>query len=453
MGARTRWGRWLFTLVFVSTTSIAAANEAEKTTEKPEEKEADDASPEKKVTEPGWQPGGFPVISYDSDIGFSFGAVGALSWNAPGYEPYRLRMQAGVQFSVGVSAPSGVELSYQEDYLRIDAPSLFGGDVRIQGEVAFNKLVATPYYGLGQRTQPTIFSPQLLEENEAAYRYPFYDRMYLNVDAFLRYAAVSIEREGEDPKLELFGGLHGGYFWIDKYFGSKLSQDVMAENDGGARADSIADLLQGTTNHPLVATSLGVIWDDRDHEYVPSRGTLTEVSGRVAPGVIANLTYGRVHLQSRWFAPIYKDALVFAHRIAFDVLMGDAPVYELSQMGILQSEAFGGTSTLRGVGLRRFHGKVKLLGQAELRGSFPWFKLFEQPFRIGLVGFVDAGRVWADFESRPELDDDFDRAPFALGAGGGLRIRWGDTLIVRVDGAYSPTEHTRGIYADAGHAF
>ena len=38
-------------------------------------------------------------------------------------------------------------------------------------------------------------------------------------------------------------------------------------------------------------------------------------------------------------------------------------------------------------------------------------------------------------------------------AGGGLRVRWGETLVIRFDGAYSPTEHTPGFYVDIGHVF
>jgi len=40
-----------------------------------------------------------------------------------------------------------------------------------------------------------------------------------------------------------------------------------------------------------------------------------------------------------------------------------------------------------------------------------------------------------------------------LGTGAGLRVRWGETFLIRFDGAYSPTEHTPGFYVDIGHVF
>jgi hypothetical protein len=83
---------------------------------------------------------------------------------------------------------------------------------------------------------------------------------------------------------------------------------------------------------------------------------------------------------------------------------------------------------------------------------------------FGAAAFVDAGRVWADFEGgdvdvlgpdgavdRRPLDDGL--AGFELGVGGGLRLRWGETFIIRLDAAYSPTLDTFGFYIDVGDSF
>jgi len=46
-----------------------------------------------------------------------------------------------------------------------------------------------------------------------------------------------------------------------------------------------------------------------------------------------------------------------------------------------------------------------------------------------------------------------DGGTFKVGTGGGLRVRWGETFLIRFDGAYSPTEGIPGFYVDIGHVF
>lgn len=400
-----------------------------------------------------WEPGGFPVLNYDSNLGFGLGAIGVLARFERGYDPYRLRLQALAQVNLASDGTGGVAVPFTDHYFRFDAPGLLADRLRFQGELSFNKLVTTPYYGIGQRTAEADFSTALLEESEVARRYHHYDRATLGLDVFLRFALVTLRVPGEDPRLEIYDGTHLGYFWVDVYPASKLKQDVAAKLEPGERGDALRALLHGTGDYFQVAKSFGLLWDDRDHEFAPSRGSLTELGFRLSPGVEERLSYSRFHVATRWFAPLVASYLVFANRLAFDVLGGDPPVDELSQLGVFQTEELGGGVTIRGVPLRRFSGRMKLLGQAELRGSFPWFVLLEQRLQIGLVAFVDAARIWADYQPVPALDVDFDRPPFTLGTGGGLRIRWADTFIVRADGAYSPTEDSNGIYVDVGHAF
>ena len=49
------------------------------------------------------------------------------------------------------------------------------------------------------------------------------------------------------------------------------------------------------------------------------------------------------------------------------------------------------------------------------------------------------------------LDEGF--SDFAVGLGAGLRLKWGETFIVRVDPAYSVTEETFGLYINVDHVF
>lgn len=404
--------------------------------------------PGEALPETRWEPGLLPAIGYDSDLGLGLGAIGTLARFEPGFDPYRVRLQAQAFVRLTLDPTDQVTVPYQQHYLRADLPDLIEDRLRLGFALTFAKISNTGYYGLGQRSERRLFSEAELEASEAARRYHYYDDTAPSADVTARIRLFTLGAPVRDRRLELLTGLHGAYHLIERYEGSKLAADVAQT----ATDPRLADLLHGTTDHGLLAASLGLLWDTRDHEFAPTHGSLTELSSRLSPGVDAELRYLRLHFATRWFVPIVSHWLVFAHRTALDLLVGDPPVYELSQYGVLQiDEGPGGTGSVRGVLLRRYHGKAKIIENVELRGEGPAFTVFGERFRVGAVGFVDAGRVWSDLPAIAALDGPW--APFAVGVGAGLRLRWGETLVMRGDGAYSPTDDTSGFYLDLGHVF
>ena len=81
--------------------------------------------------------------------------------------------------------------------------------------------------------------------------------------------------------------------------------------------------------------------------------------------------------------------------------------------------------------------------------------IFGERLRFGLVGFTDAGRVWSDWQARQVAGTDLDgpHAPFSVSLGGGARMQWAETFILRADFGYSPTNETTGFAIDIGHVF
>jgi outer membrane protein assembly factor BamA len=190
------------------------------------------------------------------------------------------------------------------------------------------------------------------------------------------------------------------------------------------------------------------LFDDRDHEFWPTTGSLTELSSRWSAGVAGErLRFARFHVSTRWFAPIRTDTCSAIARRRF----ARRRPHERERSGCRVWDGPGGSNAVRGVQLGRALGKAKLIGNAELRAQAPWFSIAGERFRVGFVAFVDAGRVWSDVPPSRDLDGPW--APFDVGVGGGLRLRWAETLIVRADGAWSPTRETPGVYIDVGQAF
>ena len=130
--------------------------------------------------------------------------------------------------------------------------------------------------------------------------------------------------------------------------------------------------------------------------------------------------------------------------------------YELGRYGVLSPiDGPGGSWSIRGVPRQRYSGKQKAIINAELRTMFVRFNIASQRFGIGALAFVDAGRLWTDYAPVTLGGEDVD-GPFGdikWGVGGGLRITWGETLVIRADPAWSPSDQDFGFYIDIGHMF
>jgi hypothetical protein len=178
-----------------------------------------------------------------------------------------------------------------------------------------------------------------------------------------------------------------------------------------------------------------------------------ELSGRFGPTLgTDNMTYGGVNLTLRGFWSLYRQYLVLAARLVADLLFGRPPFYELARHGgLYPSDSVGGWSAVRGVPLQRYYGKLKFFGNLELRSKLKDFGFWGQRFNVGLAAFADAGRVFADWGAHSQLDGN--SVGIKVGLGGGLRLQWGETFILRADVAWSPDADPVGFTVDFNHAF
>jgi hypothetical protein len=415
-----------------------------------------DPDPEAAPDPNRWEPGVLPAINYDSDIGFGFGAIGSLARFEEGFNPYRFRVLAQLFMSAKQDASGTVGIPFHDHAIGLDMPGLLDDLLRLNASLAFGKFTNTGYYGLGNASEARSFSGDELEDSEVARRFHTYGHTYPSAKLNGRFKLFEQPATMGKRRLEALAGFGLGYHWVDVYGGSRLAQDIEIRESNSADGRTLSELLHGTEDHVSLAFNLGLLWDTRDHEFAPNRGTFTELSTRIFPGVDEELRYLGITFATSWFAPLIHEHLVVATRAVADVLVGDPPVFALSEYGVLVGGAGpGGSGSVRGVPLRRYHGKLKTLLNFELRGAFPRVMIFGERMRFGLVGFADAGRVWTDWEGRSLGGQDLDGpySPFKAGVGGGGRMQWAETFIVRADFGYSPTDETTGFYIDIGHVF
>ncbi|GEM_PF-501610 len=401
--------------------------------------------------------GGLPAVNYNIDTGFGVGVILNLARFAPGYYPYRWRLFLQIYTTLRPDPAGGVENPYHSHFLELDMPGIIEG-VRLRARVEFRRFSTAGYFGLGnaaEKAEPwnAIDSAADPEGYRAARRYQQYDRIYPFASLGAR---IALWQRGKE-RLELFLTGAFTYNFMNVYPGSRLEQDINESKTNTAKAQEIRQQLRGVTQHALLEGGIGLLWDTRDNEFTPQRGILHEISFRGSPGVDANLSYAGFNATLRFYQSIYKEYLVIAFRILGDIMLGNVPFYLMAEHGgFFAGNTLGAGGGLRAVPTGRYHGKIKMLGNLELRSKFLTFNIGTVPFSLGVLAFFDFGRAWLDFSGRTEIFDGTNTAENLFGmkfsGGGGLRIQWGESLVVRLDVGYSNIGEL-GFYLDIAHIF
>ncbi len=359
--------------------------------------------------EDGFDALGVPLVSFNSDQGFGFGAVGGAYLYKRGYVPYQHALGAQVFFTT-----TGV----QNHWLRYDAPDLFG-KVRFEARLEWRHERYAPYYGAGNITAPE-FDGDLTDP-----RYT-YDRLAPGGFVRLRRSL------GTALPLSVYGGYTFKYTKVTPYPGSLLLEEAPPGAEGG----------------PTGQLQAGLLLDTRDDEADPSTGGIEELSLRgAAEPTGSRYRFGGVTVSERRFFRLGTPKLILAQRLAADFLFGDVPFFEWANTGGLNgTEAIGGMSSVRGVPRQRFAGNVKAISNTELR-YYPFdFPLFGAPVKVGALAFFDLGRVW-----HPHVSDG-GLGSWHAGLGGGLRLAR-RAAVLRFDVAYAPELARSGLYVTFGHLF
>ncbi len=159
------------------------------------------------------------------------------------------------------------------------------------------------------------------------------------------------------------------------------------------RVNTVASGLDPTTvfkPQSYVGGRLTLQLNSVDNEVLPEKGvnwisTITKVEGW------KKASYDKVTQLNTDFAfylNLIHDRLTFANRIGAGTTLGD------SGFEFFHAQYLGSEDNLRGYRKQRFAGKTKFYNQAELRLRLANFQTYLFPGALGILGFVDAGRVW-----------------------------------------------------------
>jgi hypothetical protein len=383
---------------------------------------------------PRLEPAGFPLVGGDSDIGLEFGAVGTLTKFGNDVRPYVWNMDLLLTASLKQNL-GNTEITQQNYFWDIDVPGLFGGALRLNPAVSYERTVNQGYFGLGNASSPV--RPAVIRGDAARY-FQLDER-----EARLR----ELTRIRFRPPLDIMVATTIRYDDPSAYAGSKLAED---EASGAVR---------GVGPLGIVLVGAGFVYDTRDNEYFPRSGSYHQIGLRVAQGfpVGDGVRYGGFGAMLAKYVPV-GGPFVLAMRGVVDSEFGGVPFSDLITGGTFQTyEMLGGSSAIRGVPDGRYAGELKLYGNLELRALLVAFRLLGQRFHFGGDVLFDAGRLWSDYTFHSPNDGS--GVGLKWGAGLGTYLQWGQAAVFRIEVAYSPDATSEnpgfpfGIYVEDGVMF
>jgi outer membrane protein assembly factor BamA len=363
------------------------------------------AAQKKEVTKTGINFGPLPAIGYSSDLGWHYGALTDIYWYGDGSKYPEYIWKANVEASWYSKGNSVYHAFFDSKYL---IPG-----VRMSFDLSYFGNKTDNFYGFNGGS--SLYVPALDQiTNEKNKKYSFSEQgqgFYLMKRNILRGIAMFQGR---------FGQSHWGWAAGLTYYGVKTGH---AENKGLAGYDKKAghaatdlSLYDLYVKHGLIPKAeefggrhleakVGVVFDTRNHENNPSKGTNLEVYLYGSPDILNSRTSGeranylKLAVHFKQFFTLVPDKLVFGGHLAFQgLLAGRTPSYMLQTIQTInlkqiRPEGLGSTCTVRGTLYNRLQGESYAWANLELRWNFARFLLFNQNFILATNPFFDMGMI------------------------------------------------------------
>jgi hypothetical protein len=377
------------------------------------------------------------VVSYDADSGAGAALLALLYWNDPKYEPYRDHLLIYTYVTTKLVQVHGAGWEHI---------GLFGNP-RVRLRIGSNITITTSdhYCGVGNEADCSKARARaLLEEDgelEVGSR-EFRDA----VDDFYKVRDL-IPTVGFDlrwPVTKRVPDLMAFFAWRGTW---------LIPGEVGHRGPYPHSLF--AREHPdgekgfLSGVEAGFLHEVRDEERQPKRGHVLSVSLRASTRVLgSDWDYAGLNMTATGYVPLgKKEKVVLVGRGVLDFMVGDGSVFSLSTVGgLFTQRGFGGKSLGRGIRQARYIGRIKAIGQTELRWT-----MFGRPgkFQLGSHALLDVGWIgydWGDFRG--------DKRRVLPGFGGGLTATWRKNFLVRLDAATSALEGwSPSFYLNLTHPF
>ena len=333
------------------------------------------------IIKQGWNFGPLPVVGWDSDLGFQYGAcVDIFNYgdgtNYPSYN-YKVNLEASTY-----TGGSSLLRCYGDFKTLIPDGKLFF-------DCTYFNAKKFDFYGFNGYASP-YFGPSF-GHNEGE-KSEFY---WMRRNQFR--LVTSVQRR-------ITGNLHwaAGFGYYNIVTGNVNLEGYNGQNTLYQMYRN-AGLIRDNEAHGgnVLQLKAGLVYDTRDHDSDPTRGVNIEATLVGAPDIIDRKGYSNLGFTfvGSQYVPVWKDKLTFAYRLGIQTkLAGEIPYYFINNLNTLffrkvYTEGLGGNASVRGINRNGVIGN----GMAWLNTEFRWrivnFRFINQNFHIALNPFFDMGQV------------------------------------------------------------
>ena len=339
------------------------------------------------IVKQGWNFGPLPVVGWDSDLGFQYGAcVDIFNYgdgtNYPSYN-YKMNLEASTY-----TGGSSLLRCYGDFKTLIPDGKLFF-------DCTYFNAKKFDFYGFNGYASPYM----------PGHLYPVYGEV---LDEGTTSAFYWMKRNQFRLVTSVQRRITGNLHWAAG-FGYYNIQTGNVKINGYENQMTLYDLyrkfglIRENEAHGgnVLQLKAGLVYDTRDHDSDPTRGVNIEATLVGAPDIIDRKGYSNLGFTfvGSQYVPVWKDKLTFAYRLGIQTkLAGEIPYYFINNLNTLffrkvYTEGLGGNASVRGINRNGVIGN----GMAWLNTEFRWrivnFRFINQNFHIALNPFFDMGQV------------------------------------------------------------
>ena len=326
--------------------------------------------------------GPLPAIGYSSDLGWHYGALTDIYQYGDGsvYPDYKWKIN--VEASWYSKGNSVYHAFFDSKYL---IPGL-----RVSADVSYFGNKTDNFYGFNGAS--SLYIPGLDKITDG-------QGLYLMHRDIFRTLLMFQGKFGEDSH---WGWAAGVTYWNVRT-GHAINKGLVAANDF-----SLYDLYVQNGIIPAAEKDggqhlefkAGIVFDTRDHENNPTRGTNIEAYIYGSPDIISkhDNNYLKLAIHVKQFFPVGERIVIGAHLGFQGLLAGNTPYYMLSTIQTInlkqiRPEGLGSTCTVRGTVYNRLQGNSYAWLNAEFRWTFVKFRWINQNWALATNPFFDMGMV------------------------------------------------------------
>ena len=421
--------------------------------------------------------GPLPVVAFDADRGFQYGAL----LNIYNFGDGSTYPNPKSWWYIEASAYTGGTWNL---YLNYDNREIWD-NTRLSVCTQYSNESALDFYGFnGYQSIYTYAQKDFFQNNPDEFTFDdskkgqkaqtkFDNGLGKAPKGFYRYSRQSFK-----AKADLTGKIAKNFFWEAGYSFYWINHKEFTPNGYTPADGSLYQLykewgiLNDTgENQFLSAIKAGLMYDSRNVQNNPTKGIWAEAHAIVAPKWLgSSMDSYKLSATFRQYVPLGTDKLVFAYRLAYQGFLGNnTPWYLMpfySNMGYNRDfDAIGGYRTTRGLMLDRVQGLHTGFYNIELRYRFIDFQLLNQNIAFALSGFTDGAHVFKGYDltnktgAKPELYkkyiDTSRKDGLHATAGAGLRFIMNQNFIVAFEYArcFNKQDGNGAFYINTGFLF